>query len=671
MDNKEIKDKIILLRNEISQHNYNYYVLSKPTINDKEYDFLLKELEILEKQYPEYNDELSPTQRVGSDLNKKFSSEKHVFQMYSLPNIYSKNEFLDFDNRIKKEIGGNFEYVCELKFDGVAISVTYINGKYTKALTRGNGIIGDNVTANIKTINSIPLMLNKGNFPKHFEIKGEVILSKDNFQQINKDREDIGDIPFANPRNVASGTIKLLDPSIVAKRKLDCFFYYIQSNDIKLDSHFEMLKEAKNWGFNVSDFIAKCENIENVFEFIEYWNTKRHELPYDIDGIVIKINSLKIQNELGFTAKNPKWAIAYKYQAEKANTKLMSVDFQVGRTGAVTPVANLEHVFLAGTTVKRATLHNIENINKLNLHINDEVIIEKGGEIIPKIIEVDASKRTPNAIKVKFINNCPECNSKLIQKEGESIIYCPNEKHCPPQVKAKLEHFVSKKAMNIEGIGYETIELLYDANLIKRIDDFFKITKEQIIQLERIAEKSANNIINNIEKSKNVPFERVVFAIGIRYVGEVASKKLAYYFKNIDNIMNASREELLAVDEIGDKIADSIIAFFNDFDNITVIKNLMDNKLQFAIIDNANSAAKTNILEKKSFVISGVFNKFSREQIKQIIEQNGGKNSSSVTSKTNYLIAGNEPGPSKITKAKALNIQIITEDDFVKMIMQK
>ncbi|HEX7412657.1 MAG TPA: NAD-dependent DNA ligase LigA [Bacteroidia bacterium] len=674
MKAEQAKQRIEKLCEEIEQHNHNYYVLDKPTISDYEFDMLLEELIKLEKQYPEYLSPDSPSQRVGGQITKEFKSVQHKYLMLSLANSYSKEELADFDERVKKGLGitstdlfsSGVEYVCELKFDGLSISLTYENGKLLQGVTRGDGVQGDDVTTNVRTIHSIPLTI-KGDYPKFFEIRGEIFLPLKVFNAINKEREEIGDAPLANPRNAASGTMKMQDSAMVAKRKLDCFVYYMMGDNLPAVTHYESLEKAKIWGFKISPDTKLCNNMDEVFEFINHWDKKRDDLPFDIDGIVIKVNSFKQQQQLGFTAKSPRWAIAYKFKAEQVSTVLESISYQVGRTGAITPVANLKPVLLAGTTVKRASLHNADIIEKLDVRIGDHVFVEKGGEIIPKIVGVDLTKRNPHSHPIKYITHCPECEAKLIRGEEESNHYCPNENGCPPQIKGKIEHFVSRKAMNIDSLGAETIEQLYGAGLIKNIADIYELKKEQLLPLERMAEKSVNNLLEGIEASKKVPFERVLYAIGIRHVGETTAKKIAKKIESMEALENASEEELLHIDEVGEIIAKSITAYFSDKENKKIIAHLKKHGLQFELTEEQLQST-TDKLGAKTFVISGVFQKHSRDELKDLIEKNGGKNTSSISSKTNYLLAGDNMGPEKLKKAEKLGVAIISEDDFLKMI---
>ena len=684
MNKEEAKAKILELSKIIENHNYNYYILAQPSISDYDFDMLLNELIELEKQFPDLILPDSPTQRVGGDLTKEFKTVKHRYPMLSLSNSYNIEEVKDFISRIKKIIEEDVEFVCELKFDGVSISLTYENGLFVKAVTRGDGTQGDDVTTNIKTIRSIPLRL-KGDYPNFFEMRGEVIMPHGSFNNINAEREDLGLQPFANPRNAAAGTIKLQDSKEVAKRKLDAFCYFMMMDDDKMifNTHYESLSAAKQWGFNVSNFMAICNDVDDIEDFINYWNEKRKELPFDIDGIVIKVNNFKQREILGFTAKSPRWAIAYKFKAEEAHTKLLSVDFQVGRHGTITPVANLEPVQLAGTIVKRATLHNADFIEQLDLHYEDIVSVEKGGEIIPKITSVDMKSRKDGSSKVTFIEFCPECGTKLIKAEGETAWYCPNTLGCPPQIKGRIEHFISRKAMNIESLGEGKVEVLFDNNLINDYSDLYNLTYDKLFGLEKIIvvddenqentirkvsfkEKTANNIIDAIEKSKSVPFARVLYALGIKYVGETTAKLIAKSMGSINNIINASLEELTDIEEVGEKIALSIKEFFTDERNINIINKLRESGLQFE--QEKKEANGNQVLSGMSIVVSGVFNTMSRDEIKQLIEDLGGKNVSSISKKTSFVVAGDKMGPEKRKKAESLGIEIKSEEDFLKMI---
>ena len=671
------------LRQELEQHNYNYYVLNAPTISDFEFDQKLRQLQELEAAHPEFFDPHSPTQRVGSDLNTSFKQVKHQYPMLSLANTYSEGEVSEFYERVRKGLNADFELVCELKYDGTSISLIYENGALKTAVTRGDGEKGDDVTANVKTIRTIPLKLHGDYFPEKFEIRGEILMPWAVFEDLNRERESQEEPLFANPRNAASGTLKMQNSAEVAKRKLDGYFYYLLGENLPSDSHFENLQSAKKWGFKVSEATKLCGNLQEVINFINYWDVERKNLPVATDGIVIKVNSLNQQRNLGFTAKSPRWAIAYKFQAEKAVTRLHSVSYQVGRTGAVTPVANLDPVQLSGTTVKRASLHNADIIEGLDLHIGDRVYVEKGGEIIPKITEVDKKARLGRDVacnvstankddfmlgdKVQFIKNCPECGAPLVRVEGEAAHYCPNENHCPPQIKGKMAHFVSRKAMNIDGLGEETINLLYQNNLLKNTADIYALKAPDLARLERLGAKSAENIIEGVEKSKSVPFERVLFALGIRFVGETVAKKLAFAFKNVENLEKAALEELTSVDEIGGRIAESVISYFSDNQHIELIEKLKSAGVQFSVSEE-NLQPKSDTLTGKTVVISGTFSHHSRDEYKQIIEQHGGKNTGSVSAKTSFILAGENMGPEKLNKAEKLGVQIISEEEFLKMI---
>lgn len=663
------KARVAELTALINDHNYRYYILNDPLISDYEFDQLLNELIHLEKEYPTLLEPDSPTQRVGGEITKNFETVQHTYPMLSLGNTYSEDELRDFHDRVVKGIPDEqVEYVCELKFDGVAIGIQYENGKFKRAVTRGDGIKGDDVSANVKTIRSLPLRLKDGNYPDRFEIRGEIILLRATFERINEERMDIGEPPFANPRNSASGTLKLQDSTEVAKRKLDCFLYALYGDNLPFSTHEDGLKAASSWGFKVSKDRKLCSSIEDVFHFIDYWEKKRSELPFDIDGVVIKVNSFSQQNELGFTAKSPRWAISFKYKAESGSSMLISVDYQVGRTGAITPVANLSPVSLAGTIVKRATLHNEDQIEKLDLHVEDTVFVEKGGEIIPKITGVDLSKRKPGAKKVIFIHRCPECDTELVRKEGEAQHYCPNSMLCPPQVKGRIEHFTSRKAMNIDGFGTETIDLFVEKGLINDIADIYRLKKQDILSLERFAEKSAANIIGAVEASKKVPFEKVLFAIGIRFVGDTVAKKLARHFGSIDALIAADTNQLMEAPEVGQVIAASIIDFFADPVNRKMIDSLRSHGLQFQLSPEDMPVKVSEKLKGVSIVISGTFEKHSRDEYKQIIEENGGKNASGVTRKTNFLLAGADAGPSKLEKANEYGVKIIDENQFLEML---
>ena len=662
----QIKSQIEALRRELEQHNYNYYVLSSPVISDFEFDAKLRQLQEMEDAHPECFDPNSPTQRVGSDVASGFEQVAHVYPMLSLGNTYSEGEVQDFYERTRKALNEDFELVCELKYDGTSISLTYEDGVLVRAVTRGDGEKGDDVTANVKTIRSVPLRLH-GDYPQKFEIRGEILMPWSVFDELNAEREAQEEQLFANPRNAASGTLKLQNSAVVASRKLDAYLYYMLGENLPFDEHDQNLMAARSWGFKVSDATKVCQSLEEVFAFINYWNLERKNLPVATDGIVLKVNSLTQQKNLGFTAKSPRWAIAYKFQAEKAVTRLNSVSYQVGRTGAVTPVANLDPVQLSGTTVKRASLHNADIIEALDLHIGDMVFVEKGGEIIPKITAVDKDVRFLIGDKVKFIRNCPECGAELVRYEGEAAHYCPNENACPPQIKGKMEHFVSRKAMNIDGLGSETINLLYQNELLHNIADIYDLKIPDLIRLERLGSKSAYNIKEGAEKSKEVPFERVVFALGIRFVGETIAKKLAFAFKNIEALENAKLEELVAVDEIGERIAQSVVRYFGDSTNMEVVNRLKTSGLQMSLSEE-KLQAHGDALAGLTFVISGTFSKHSRDEYKTMIEMNGGKNVGSVSAKTSYILAGDNMGPEKLKKAEKLGVKLLDEMMFLKMI---
>lgn len=662
-----ILQKIENLRAQLNEHNYNYYVLNAPVISDTDFDRLMKELQDLENQYPQYADTNSPTQRVGSDINKAFKQVAHKYPMLSLSNTYTIGEVSDFYNRIKDLLNADFQIVGELKYDGTSISLTYIDGKLVRAVTRGDGTQGDDVTDNIKTIRSIPLQLRGTDYPKEFEIRGEVLMPWSVFEKLNQEREAQEEPLFANPRNAASGTLKLQNSSIVASRQLDAYLYYLLGENLPFDSHFKNLQAARSWGFKISDATNRLSSLSEINEFIRFWDVNRRNLPVATDGIVFKVDSLLQQKNLGYTAKSPRWAIAYKFQAERAETRLNYVSYQVGRTGAVTPVANLDPVQLSGTTVKRASLHNADIIESLDLHIGDMVYVEKGGEIIPKIVGVNTDARFMIGEKVGFISRCPECNTPLIRYEGEAAHYCPNETGCPPQIKGKIEHFISRRAMNIEGIGTETVDLFFRLGIIKNVVDLYALNINQLVQLDGLGEKSARNITESISNSVNVPFERVLFALGIRFVGETTAKKLAYAFKNIDNIKNATEEELVVVDEIGTRIARSVISYFKDKRNLDQIDRLKEYGLKFEISQEQISR-NTNRLQGATIVISGTFIHHSREEYKMLIEQHGGKNTGSISGKTDFLLAGSNMGPAKLEKANKLGVKIISENDFLNMI---
>ncbi|MCF6297742.1 MAG: NAD-dependent DNA ligase LigA [Flavobacteriaceae bacterium] len=663
----EIHQKINQLREELRQHNHNYYVLDHAVISDYDFDVKLKELQELEKENPQYFDANSPTQRVGGGITKNFETVTHKNRMYSLDNSYSKEDLQDWEKRIQKNLGDeNLEYTCELKYDGASINLTYKNGKLINAVTRGDGFQGDDVTINIKTIKSVPLVL-QGDFVDYFEIRGEIILPLEGFNKMNKERIDAGEDPYRNPRNTASGSLKLQDSAEVAKRPLDCLLYHIVADELPFESHFKTLENAREIGFKVPDAIEVCKNIDEVFNFINHWNIERHNLPYETDGVVVKVNNLYQQDELGYTAKAPRWAIAYKFKAEQESTILHEITYQVGRTGAITPVANLEPVLLAGTIVKRASLHNADQIERLDIRVEDTVFVEKGGEIIPKVVKVDFTKRLTHSQPTKYITHCPDCNTLLERKEGDAKHYCPNQYGCPTQITGRIQHFISRKAMDIDGLGAETVELLFKEGLISNYADLYDLQEEQIIPLERMAEKSAQNMVLGIENSKKIPFEKVLFALGIRFVGETVAKKLAKHYKSIDQLMIASFEDLVSVDEIGDRIAQSIVDFSNDLSNIQLIDRLKSYNVQLEM-SVESQVNQTDKLQGKAFVVSGVFTKMSRNELKKAIEDNGGKVSSSISKKTSYVVAGDKMGPSKRTKAENLKILIINENDFLEMI---
>ena len=657
-------DTIKNLREALNQHNYNYYVLDNPTISDFEFDQKLKQLQELEAQHPEFFDENSPTQRVGGSITKNFETVQHEYRMYSLDNSYSIEDLQDWETRIQKVLGDvPLEYTCELKYDGASISITYEKGRLVRAVTRGDGFQGDDVTNNIKTIKAVPIHL-KGDFPDKFDIRGEIILPFAGFEKMNQELIEIGETPYSNPRNTASGSLKLQDSAEVAKRPLDCLLYFVIGNNLPFNTQFEGLQKARDWGFKVPNQSKLAKNLNEVFEFIRFWDTHRHDLPYETDGVVIKVNSLQHQDELGYTAKSPRWAMAYKFKAEQVTTTLNSITYQVGRTGAITPVANLEPVQLAGTIVKRASLHNADQIEKLDIRIGDAVFVEKGGEIIPKIIAV--AQRGNQSERTKYITHCPECQTELVRTEGEANHFCPNFYGCPPQIIGRIQHFISRKAMDIDGLGGETVALLFSAGLVTNYADLYELKKEQIIPLERMAEKSAENLIQGIEKSKNIPFERVLYALGIRYVGETVAKKLAKHYKSIDAIAQASMMDLILVDEIGDKIAQSVIQFFDNQENRIIIERLKQFGVQLE--SSAESALLSEKLKGKTFVVSGVFELYSRDELKKAIEDNGGKVGSSISAKTDFVIAGDNMGPAKLEKANQLKIAIISEVDFKNMV---
>ena len=662
-----MKEKIQQLRDELNQHNYNYYVLDTPTISDYEFDQKLKELQALEQAHPEFYDENSPTVRVGGSITKNFPTVVHEYRMYSLDNSYSKEDIEEWEQRIIKTLGtDDISFTCELKYDGASIDLLYEDGKLKQATTRGDGIQGDDITANVRTIGSVPLQL-RGDYPQRFYIRGEIVMPKKAFERLNQERVAAGEDPFMNPRNTASGSLKLQDTAEVAKRGLDCLLYFLVG-DTGIATQFESLEKAREWGFKVPNYSRLCHSTQEVMDFINEWDTKRHTLPYETDGVVIKVNNVAQQQELGYTSKSPRWAMAYKYKAEQVDTQLESISYQVGRTGAITPVANLKPVLLAGTIVKRASLHNADQIEKLDIHIGDWVYVEKGGEIIPKIVGVNLDKREPDAVPVSYITHCPECDTELVRNEGEAQHYCPNTYHCPPQITGKIQHFISRKAMDIEGLGEETVELLFRSGVIENYADLYEITVEKLLPLERMAKKSAENIVKGIEKSKEVPFERVLFALGIRYVGETVAKKLARHYKNITALENTTVEQLVEVDEIGNQIATSVVNFFQEEYNKELINRLKEYGLQFELSAEA-TAGQTDTLKGKTFVVSGVFSLYSRDELKALIEQHGGKVGSSISSKTDYVIAGGKMGPSKREKAESLGVKIIDEVAFQSLII--
>ncbi|QEM12055.1 NAD-dependent DNA ligase LigA [Mucilaginibacter rubeus] len=670
MSSAEAKKQIEALTAELKQHNYNYYVLAMPTISDFDFDKKLEQLNKLEKEYPEFADPDSPTQRVGGDITKEFVTVRHRWPMLSLGNTYNEQELLDFDQRIRKAIGDNFEYVCELKFDGLSMSLTYEDGKLVRGVTRGDGVQGDEVTTNIKTIHTIPKRLHEGEgYPAYFDIRGEVFMHRKAFDRLNNERIENGEVPYANPRNFASGTVKMQDSAEVAKRPLDCFLYFLYTEKPLFKTHWESLQAVKTWGFHTNEHSELCPDINCVMEFINKWDKERFNLSYDIDGIVIKVNNYSQQQELGFTAKSPRWAISYKFKAERVETELLEVSYQVGRTGAVTPVANLKPVLLAGTTVKRATLHNANEIIRLDLHEGDTVFVEKGGEIIPKIISVNPEKRKADAVPVIYRTTCPACDTPLERKEGEAAFYCPNDEGCPPQIVGKMQHFIGRKAMNIDGLGDETIETLYNKGFISHISDIYELHTHaaELKQMGRFGEKSINNMLEGIEASKKMPFEKVLFGLGIRYVGETVARKLAFHFKSIDKLMAASVEELTAAEEIGERIAQSITEYFAGDIHRQEIQKLREQGLQF-IAEEKEVVLASEKLAGMNFIISGTFEKFSRDELKDIIEQNGGKILSSISAKLNYLVAGDNMGPAKLEKANKLNIPIIGDDELIALI---
>jgi DNA ligase (NAD+) len=662
-----VQDTIQKLRDDLNQDNYNYYILDTPAISDYEFDLKIKQLQDLEDKHPEYFDESSPTQRVGGSITKNFKTVPHDYRMYSLDNSYSKEDLIEWEKRIQKVLGDvPLEYTCELKYDGASISITYENGKLKRAVTRGDGFQGDDVTNNIRTIKSIPLQL-KGNFPDKFDVRGEIILPFAGFEKMNQDLIEIGEAPYSNPRNTASGSLKLQNSTEVAKRPLDCLLYFLIGNKLPFTTQYEGLETARKWGFKVPKEANLAHSLEDVLKYIDYWNVYRHELPYETDGVVVKVNSFQYQDELGYTAKSPRWAMAYKFKSEQVSTRLNSISYQVGRTGAITPVANLEPVQLAGTIVKRASLYNADQIEKLDVRAGDTVFVEKGGEIIPKIIAVDLSKRPENSESTNYIILCPECQTELVRNAGEVNHYCPNFYHCPPQIIGRIQHYISRKAMDIEGLGGETVALLFNNGLVQNYADLYQLTVEAILPLERMAQKSADNLVKGVEDSKRIPFERALYALGIRYVGETVAKKLAKHYKNIDTLSQATLMDLILVDEIGEKIAKSVLEFFDKQENKTIIERLKNYGLKLEIVENINPNA-TDKLAGKTFVVSGVFEQFSRDELKKAIEDNGGKIGSSISAKTTYVVAGDNMGPAKLEKAGKLNIAIITETDLINLI---
>ncbi|RYC52908.1 NAD-dependent DNA ligase LigA [Flagellimonas olearia] len=662
-----IEQKIASLRDELREHNYKYYVLDQPSISDFEFDMKLKELQKLEEEHPEFHDPTSPSLRVGGAVTKNFETVVHEHRMYSLDNSYSKEDLEDWEKRIQRILGDvQVEFTCELKYDGASISLTYEDGQLVRAVTRGDGFQGDEVTTNIKTIKSVPLQL-KGNYPQKFDIRGEIILTLEGFAKMNQERVEAGEDPYMNPRNTASGSLKLQDSALVAQRPLECLLYSITGNNLGIKTQFEVLEKARQWGFKVPTVAKLCKSTQEVMQFVDYWDTHRHNLPYETDGVVIKVNSIQYQEELGYTAKSPRWAMAYKFKAEQVSTVLNEITYQVGRTGAITPVANLEPVLLAGTTVKRASLHNADQIAKLDVREGDTVFVEKGGEIIPKIVGVDFSKRSADSKPTEYITHCPECGTGLIRKEGEAQHFCPNDTGCPTQITGRIQHFISRKAMDIEGMGSETVELLFKEGLIANYADLYILTKEQVVPLERMAEKSAENLVNGVAASKSIPFERVLFALGIRYVGETVAKKLAKAYKNVDALMVATQEELVAVDEIGERIAESVIRFFAEPTNVALVERLKSYGLQFSLSEE-QLENQTDKLKGQTFVVSGVFENISRDELKKLIEDNGGKVASSISSKTSFVVAGDNMGPSKKTKAESLGVPIISEQEFMEKV---
>ncbi len=666
-NNTEEISRIKQLREELHAHNYRYYVLNQPVISDYDFDVLMHELMDLEARHPEMTDPNSPTQRVGSDLNNEFKQVAHKYPMLSLSNTYNEQDVRDWFESVRKGLGDeDFEVCCEMKYDGLSISLTYVDGRLTQAVTRGDGVRGDDVTTNVKTIRAIPLVLPGQGYPHEFEIRGEILMPWAVFERLNKEREAAGESLFANPRNAASGTLKNLDSRVVAARQLDAFLYYLLGEELPTDGHFENLEMARSWGFKISEGMRKVKTVEEILDFINYWDGERRSLPVATDGIVLKVNSLSQQRKLGFTAKSPRWAIAYKFQAERERTRLLEVTYQVGRTGAITPVANMEPVLLAGTTVKRATLNNEDFIRSLDLHIGDYVYVEKGGEIIPKIVGVDVKNRPIIAQPVEFIHHCPECGTRLVRYEGEAAWYCPNDAGCPPQIKGRIEHFIARKAMNIDSLGPETVDEYYRRGLIKNVADLYDIDVQQI-NGDGSRTKSAQKIVTGIQQSKQVPFERVVFALGIRFVGETSARLLARHFKNIDSLMSASLQELQEVEGIGEVMAKSIITYFHDSENLAIVERLRNYGLQMALSEE-QTALSTDKLAGKSIVISGVFTHHSRDEYKLMIEQNGGKNVGSISGKTSFVLAGDNMGPSKLEKAQKLGVQIMNEEEFLALL---
>lgn len=660
-----IKAEIETLRKELQDHNYRYYIQDEPTISDYDFDMKLKRLQELEEAHPEFYDLNSPTQRVGGKVSKNFPTITHEYRMYSLANSYSKKELQDWEDRLHRLLDDDIEYTCELKYDGVSISLKYEDGELVQAVTRGDGTQGDEITHNVRTIRSVPLKL-KGDYPQTFYMRGEIVLPLEGFSMLNAERVERGEIPYANPRNTASGSLKLQDSRETAKRPLECLLYFVVGEDLPFATQYEALKKAREWGFKVPKESKLVKGIDGIMTYLNYWDERRHDLPYETDGVVVKVNSFAQQEALGFTAKAPRWAMAYKFKAEQAETVLNKITYQVGRTGAITPVANLKPVLLAGTTVKRASLHNADQIEKLDVREGDSVFVEKGGEIIPKIVGIDFTKRDPKSLPTVYITHCPECGTELVRAEGEAQHYCPNSAACPPQVNGRIEHFISRKAMDIEGLGAETVNLLVREGLIHNYADLYELRKEQVLPLERMAEKSADNLIKGIEASKKVPFERVLFALGIRFVGETVAKKLARHFKSLEALMRATEEELVELDDIGERIAASTVAFFGTEENRHIVERLKNYGLQMAILKK-DTAHQTQKLEGKTLVISGVFSR-SRKEMKQLIEDNGGKNTGSLSGNTDYLLAGDKMGPSKRKKAESLAIPIISEEDFMEMI---